>query len=69
MMPSSIMLIVPAAMEGEGEFGPQLPCPARSIVALPGDEIHFDIAETGATVRITVPGDEGVVCAAAQQSR
>jgi hypothetical protein len=24
------------------------------------------IAETGAAVRITVPGDEGVVCAAAQ---
>ena len=68
-MPSSIMLIVPTAMEDEGEFGLQLPYPASFIVALPGDEIHFDIAETGATVRITVPGDEGVVCAATQQSR
>jgi hypothetical protein len=50
------MLIVPTAMEGEGESGPQLPYPASFIVAVPGDEIHFDIAETGATAGITVPG-------------
>ena len=57
LMRSSVMLIVPTAMEGEGGFELQLPYPSSFIVALPGDETHFDIAETGAKVLITVPGD------------
>jgi DNA polymerase-3 subunit beta len=56
-------VIIPTEIEGSGRFALQLKQLDSVLVALPGDDVHFDKDPTAAVVRITVPGDDGMTCA------